>query len=116
MRDHSGAFVAFDVAKTKHAVAGAESGRAGEIRFVGEIENAPATIAQTIKKEIGSSPWPAARLLRGRSDWLRRPHADMVGGPTFAGPGVGAGSASQSSSQQTLCWREMDSNFKFRAK
>jgi transposase len=50
MGEYSGAFVAFDVAKTKHAVALAESGRAGEIRFVGEIENAPATIARTIKK------------------------------------------------------------------
>jgi transposase len=38
------------VAKTKRAVAVAESGCAGEIRFVGEIENAPATIARTIKK------------------------------------------------------------------
>ena len=50
MGEYSGAFVAFDVAKAKHAVAVAESGRAGEIRFVGEIENTPATIARTIKK------------------------------------------------------------------
>lgn len=50
MGDYSGVFVAFDVAKAKHAVAVAESGRAGEIRFVGEIENTPTSIARTIKK------------------------------------------------------------------
>ena len=44
------AFVAFDVAKLKHAVAIAEGGRSGEVRFVGEIENKPATIERTIKK------------------------------------------------------------------
>ena len=33
------AFVAFDVAKLKHAVAIAEGGRTGEVRFLGEIEN-----------------------------------------------------------------------------
>lgn len=31
------AFVAFDVAKKKHAVAIAEGGRKGEIRFLGDI-------------------------------------------------------------------------------
>src|ERR1051325_8758002 len=53
MGNYSGTFVSFDVAKTKHAVAIAESGRAGEVRFVGEIENAPATIERTIKKLAG---------------------------------------------------------------
>lgn len=50
MEDYNEGFVGFDVAKAKHAVAIAESGRAGEVRFVGEIENTPATIARTIKK------------------------------------------------------------------
>src|SRR6202035_4604753 len=50
MTDYSGAFVAFDVAKTKHAVAIAEDDRSGEVRFVGEIENTAAAIARTIKK------------------------------------------------------------------
>jgi transposase len=36
--------VAFDVAKRKHAVAMAESGRREEVRFLGEIENSPATV------------------------------------------------------------------------
>jgi hypothetical protein len=38
MGEYSELFVAFDVAKKKHAVAIAEGGRQGEIRFVGEIE------------------------------------------------------------------------------
>jgi transposase len=33
------AFVAFDSAKAKHAVAVAEDGRDGEVRYFGEIEN-----------------------------------------------------------------------------
>jgi hypothetical protein len=39
MGEYSEAFVAFDVAKIKHAVAVAEGGRTGEVRFLGEIEN-----------------------------------------------------------------------------
>ena len=50
MGEYSEAFVAFDVAKMKHAVAVAESGRTGEVRFLGEIENRPAAIERTIKK------------------------------------------------------------------
>lgn len=53
MTEYSGAFVAFDVAKTKHAVAVAEAGRAGEVRFLGEVENTPARIERTIKKLAG---------------------------------------------------------------
>ena len=50
MGEYSELFVAFDVAKKKHAVAIAEGGPRGEIRFVGEIENSPATIERMIKK------------------------------------------------------------------
>jgi len=50
MEEYSEAFVAFDVAKKKHALAIAEGGRTGEVRFVGEVENSPATIERTIKK------------------------------------------------------------------
>ena len=39
MSDHSEAFVAFDTSKLRNAVAIAEGGRAGEVRFLGEIEN-----------------------------------------------------------------------------
>ena len=43
-------FVAFDVAKKKHAVAIAEGGRAGEVRFLGDVENSPLPIERTIKR------------------------------------------------------------------
>jgi len=50
MGKHSEVFVAFDVAKKKHAVAIAEGGRTGEVRFLGEIENSPGPIERTIKR------------------------------------------------------------------
>src|SRR5690349_5410198 len=53
MGEYSELFVAFDVAKKKHAVAITEGGRRGEIRFVGEIENSPATIERLFKKLAG---------------------------------------------------------------
>jgi transposase len=37
----------------KHAVAVAEGGRSGEVRFLGEIENRPAAIERTIKRLAG---------------------------------------------------------------
>ncbi len=70
MGQYSEAFVAFDVAKLKHAVAIAESGRAGEVRFLGEVENQPAAIERTIKK------------LSKRYDRL---HVCFEGGPTGYG-------------------------------
>ena len=53
MGKYSEMFVAFDTAKLKHAVAIAEGGRQGEIRFLGEIENRPPTIERLIKKLAG---------------------------------------------------------------
>ena len=88
MGEYSEAFVAFDVAKKKHAVAIAEGGRTGEVRFVGEVENRPAAIERTIKKlgrgmiDCTSASRPGRRVTgcAGRSAilvttawWLRRP-------------------------------------------
>ena len=55
MGEYSEAFVAFDVAKIKHAVAVAvaEGGRTGEVRFLGEIENRAGPIERTVKKLAG---------------------------------------------------------------
>ena len=50
MGKYSDVFVAFDVAKKKHAVAIAEGGRTGEVRFMGDVENNPAPIERTIKR------------------------------------------------------------------
>jgi len=46
----SKAFVAFDTSKLRNAVAVAEAGRAGEVRFVGEIDNSTVATAKLVKK------------------------------------------------------------------
>lgn len=50
MSDHSETFVAFDTSKLRNAVAIAEGGRDGEIRFLGEIENTEAATAKLARK------------------------------------------------------------------
>ncbi len=53
MRDHNEVFVAFDTSKLRNAVAIAEAGRSGEVRFLGEIDNTPAATAKLLKKLAG---------------------------------------------------------------
>jgi transposase len=48
--DHSEAFVGFDSSKLRHAVAIAEAGRTGEVRFLGEIENSDEAAARLVRK------------------------------------------------------------------
>jgi transposase len=50
VKDHSEAFVAFDTSKLRNAVAIAEAGRSGEVRFLGEIDNTPAATAKLVAK------------------------------------------------------------------
>jgi len=51
MTEYSEVFVAFDTSKTKHAVA--ESGRDGEIRYLGEIESGPEAVERLVRKLAG---------------------------------------------------------------
>jgi transposase len=53
MKQYSEAFVGFDTAKRKHAVAIADVGREGEIRYLGEIDSSPAAVERMIKKLAG---------------------------------------------------------------
>ena len=53
MSDHNEAYVAFDTSKLRNAVAIAEAGRSGEVRFLGEIDNTPAATAKLVKKLSG---------------------------------------------------------------
>jgi transposase len=53
MSDDSEAYVAFDTSKLRNAVAIAEAGRSGEVRFLGEIDNTPAATAKLVKKLSG---------------------------------------------------------------
>src|SRR6267143_2774010 len=51
--NHSEVFVAFDTSKLRNAVAIAEAGRSGEVRFLGEIESTSAATAKLVKKLSG---------------------------------------------------------------
>jgi transposase len=50
VKDHSEIFVALDVAKLKNAVALAEGGRAGKVRYLGEIANTDAATRKLLTK------------------------------------------------------------------
>ena len=50
MGKHRLAFVAFDSAKEKHAVAIADGGRCGEVRYLGEIDNSPDAVRKLVAK------------------------------------------------------------------
>jgi transposase len=50
MGEDSTVYVGFDVSKAKHAVAIAESGRTGEVRYFGEIEATPAAVERFVRK------------------------------------------------------------------
>ena len=53
MEQYTEAFVGIDTAKNKHAVAIADPGRNGEIRYLGEIDSAPAAVQRMIRKLAG---------------------------------------------------------------
>jgi len=53
MGEYSEAYVAFDVSKTKHAVAIADGGRGSEVRFLGEISSAASAVERLVRKLAG---------------------------------------------------------------
>jgi transposase len=50
MAEDSTVFVGIDAAKAKHAVAVAEPGRSGEVRYFGEIEASPEGVRKLITR------------------------------------------------------------------
>lgn len=50
MKGHGEAFIGIDTAKERNAVAIAEGGRDGEVRFLGEIDNTPEAVAKLVRK------------------------------------------------------------------
>jgi transposase len=56
MHHHSEAFIGLDTSKLRNAVAVAEAGRAGEVRFLGEIEASVAATAKLVRKLAGKYP------------------------------------------------------------
>jgi transposase len=75
--DDSEVFVAFDTSKLRNAVAIAEGGRAGEVRFLGEIENTDVATRKLVSKlaakhlrltfcyEAGPTGYGLYRLIKG---------------------------------------------------
>src|SRR6202163_607191 len=53
MSEHSEAFVGLDTSKLRNAVAIAEGGRDGEVRFFGEIDNTVEATAKLVRKLAG---------------------------------------------------------------
>jgi transposase len=74
--DYSEAFVGLDTSKLRHSVAIAEAGRAGEVRFLGEVENDETATRKLVKKlsaryrrltfcyEAGPTGYDLYRLIR----------------------------------------------------
>jgi transposase len=50
MREDSVVYVGVEAAKAKHAIAIAEGGQSGEVRYVGEIEATPAAVERFVRK------------------------------------------------------------------
>ena len=50
MKRDGEAFVGIDTAKARNAVANAQAGRNGEIRYLGEFDNTPETVAKLVRK------------------------------------------------------------------
>lgn len=50
MDEHSEVFVGLDVAKARHAVAVADSGRQGEVRYLGEIDADPTSVRRMVAR------------------------------------------------------------------
>ena len=50
MKKDREAFVGLDTAKRKHAIALAEAGREGEVRYIGVVDSAPATVDRVLRK------------------------------------------------------------------
>ena len=53
MEQYTEAFVGIDTAKNKHALAIADLGREGEVRYLGEIDSAPAAVERMVRKLAG---------------------------------------------------------------
>ena len=74
------AFIGLDTHKETIAVAIAEDGRDGEVRYFGQIANEPAAVLKLVKKLAGKLR-QAVLLLRGRAVRLRPSAPDRRPGP-----------------------------------
>ncbi len=80
MKKYSEAFIGFDTAKKKHAVAIAEDGRNGEIRYLGEIDGEIRYLG-----EIDSSPATVEKVIGKLAERYAKLHVCYEAGPTGYG-------------------------------
>jgi transposase len=85
--------VGLDTHKARIAVAVAEPGREGEVRFHGEIANRPEAVRRLVERLADKHGRQAQGLLRGRPVWLRFAPADHRTWPRLHGGGALAGPA-----------------------
>jgi hypothetical protein len=64
MDQYSKIFVGVDVAKARHAVAVAEAGREGEVRYFGEIDADPIAVRRLVERlaKRHETPWVCRML------------------------------------------------------
>ena len=55
MADYSEVFVGIDTSKLRNAVAIAEGGRNGEVRYLGEIDNTEAATSKLVQEACGTA-------------------------------------------------------------
>ena len=53
MEEYSETYVGFDTSKLRNAVAIAEGGRQGEVRYLGEIDNTDAAVRKLVRRLAG---------------------------------------------------------------
>jgi len=83
MGEDSEVFVGIDTSKLRHAVAIAQGGRGGEVRFLGEIEATDAAVTKLVRRlaakhgklffcyEAGPTGYGLYRLIKGTGERLR---------------------------------------------
>ena len=81
------AFVGIDAAKLRNAVAVAEAGREGEVRYIGEFDASPDE-HEAVHRQVGIEVRAAALLLRGRPDRVRAAPSDHRTRPRVHGGGA----------------------------
>lgn len=80
MADYRKAFVGIDVAKLRNAIAIADAGREGEVRFFGEVDASDESMGRVIRRVTAKFD-RVLFLLRGRPDRLWSLSADPFARP-----------------------------------
>lgn len=116
MREDSVVYVGVEAAKAKHAIAIAEGGQSGEVRYVGEIEATPAAVERFGRKleakirgctsatRLGrpatgsiATSWPLATAVRSSPPHWSRGARAITSRPTGATPSPWPGCSGRAS-------------------